>query len=593
MTGCSEKTVRKLCFRAFPPEGTPISAFRTTICRLLAASVIISAQSGLFLPSYAADSWRDWYSKADTALNQEDLTKAEAYLREAYGLLQEQAGHSDALEKCMLKLADVLTLDFKPREAQAIYEKLLEIQAKRYGGDSKQLVPALMALGSIQESEGDHTTAMEYYNRALHINEKNYGPYSPAVAVNLHSIARATARSGRKDEAKQHYQRSISILAKDPSLASSDDMEGLVKDYGELLKGNDDSNQDLMRDFQADVLKRNGLRPSSNRKTKSTNQPTTSSNATTLYSNQSATSTNQTTPSSVQSAISSNQATPPSNQPVPSSSQTATNILQTESGMSTSTSTVVPNSMPASGNGSHFEQQQKFQLSTSRQDQTNEDPMIISRQMKQPTTDSSLSPAYNVIDDALTKRSRYGLGESGYQKMIAADIDSLGPNHPSVANDLNGLAQFYMSQERYAEAEPLLQKAVAIYKQAYGSNNLLTIHAIAALATTEMQTGHFDKASELYRTDLNTAQAALGPNSLETARILNGLAYLYLHQGRLEESCTFYKWAVASTEAAVGKDDPLLAACLKDYAQVLRSLGRNADALAAENRADQILATAK
>jgi hypothetical protein len=64
---------------------------------------------------------------------------------------------------------------------------------------------------------------------------------------------------------------------------------------------------------------------------------------------------------------------------------------------------------------------------------------------------------------------------------------------------------------------------------------------------------------------------------------------LYFHQGQLEKACTFYEWAVASTERAVGKTDPLLAACLKDYAQVLRRLGKTESASAAELRAGQIL----
>jgi tetratricopeptide (TPR) repeat protein len=242
---------------------------------------------------------------------------------------------------------------------------------------------------------------------------------------------------------------------------------------------------------------------------------------------------------------------------------------------------------------SNFEQQQRFQLRTSRQEQTNEDPLVTWREMKQPASESSLSPAYNVINDALTKRSRYEQGEANYQRMIAADIDALGPNHPSVANDLTGLAQLYISQERFAEAEPLLQRALSIYQQSYGANNLLSINTLSALATAESQTGHVDKAIDLYRTALSSAQRSLGPNSMDTARILNGLAHLYYQQGKLQESCTLYKWAVASTEASIGKDDPLLAACLKDYAQVLRSLGRDTDATVAETRAEQILANAK
>ncbi len=58
-------------------------------------------------------------------------------------------------------------------------------------------------------------------------------------------------------------------------------------------------------------------------------------------------------------------------------------------------------------------------------------------------------------------------------------------------------------------------------------------------------------------------------------------------QGNLEEARTFYEWAIASTEGAVGDKDALLAACLRDYAQVLRSLGRVNDATEAEKSSPQ------
>ena len=61
------------------------------------------------------------------------------------------------------------------------------------------------------------------------------------------------------------------------------------------------------------------------------------------------------------------------------------------------------------------------------------------------------------------------------------------------------------------------------------------------------------------------------------------------NQDKLKDAKTFYQWALASTEGAVGKSDPLLAACLKDYAQVLHSLGSESESIAAEDKAKLIL----
>jgi tetratricopeptide (TPR) repeat protein len=104
-----------------------------------------------------------------------------------------------------------------------------------------------------------------------------------------------------------------------------------------------------------------------------------------------------------------------------------------------------------------------------------------------------------------------------------------------------------------------------------------------------MHLGQSQQAEELYKNALSLSQTALGPNNIETARILNDLAFLYYSQDKLRDAKTFYQWALASTEGAVGKNDPLLAACLKDYAQVLRSLGSERESIAAEDQAKLIL----
>jgi len=56
------------------------------------------------------------------------------------------------------------------------------------------------------------------------------------------------------------------------------------------------------------------------------------------------------------------------------------------------------------------------------------------------------------------------------------------------------------------------------------------------------------------------------------------LAFLYYSQGKLEDARTVYQWALASTKGAVGEQNILVAACLTDYSNVLRSLGLTAEA---------------
>lgn len=474
-------------------------------------------------PAADPDSFGAMFDQGKTALDEQKLDKAESSFRKALSLAKSRSGDPADVEKSMMKLADTLALRGKTAEAQSTYQRLLTSLIKRYGSSSNQVAPVLVALGSIQESAGNHATAMSYYRKALNINEKNYGPYSPAVAGNLHFLARATAASGDRRTGVQHYKRAISILSKDPSLSASGQMETLMHDYRDLMQKDDDSNRDLIKDFQKDILN----------KSKS--------------------------PSIDQIAQAA---------PAPGSRMAASNLE------------------------SAWEKQREFQLKATSDYQTDEDPKVVLRGIPQPSSDRALAPAFKVMNDTLFNQKNYGKGEDYYKRLIAVDIDALGPYHPSVANDLNGLARLYISQQRYSDAIPLLARALSIYEQVYGENNLLTTNTCTALAGAEFRAGNTDRAASLYRRALTQSQSSMNPNSMETAKILNELAFLYYHQGKLQESATFYQWALASTEGAVGKNNPLTAACLKDYAKVLRSLGRATDATDIETRADKILAAA-
>lgn len=493
--------------------------------------------------------WSDFFTDGQKALEQQSLSLAESKFRKAYAYVLKQSKNPADEEKCMLKLAATLALEDKTVEAQALYQKLQRLLTSRYGAHSAPVAPVLMALGSLQEAEGDHSSAMSYYQQALSINESSYGPYSPYVASSLRRMGRASKKAGRIKDAETHYQRAISILSKDPNSDAASQLEGVMHDYGDLLKGNDNSNKDLIKDFQEDILNsKNPPSPPPEKRIQGSVQNSAQYNA--------------------QNSITSTQ--------------------------SESERVELRQSIPSTaGSQSQFQIASQNQLATSREGQTDANSAVALRGLIDPTSDRTLAPAYKVLSDSIFKQNRFEKGESYYKRMIAIDIDALGPNHPSVANDLNGLAQLYISQQRYKEAQPLLIRALPIYDETYGSNNLLTVNTKASLAFVELQLGNSDKAAELYKNALVQGKTALGPNSIETARILNNLAYSKYKQGNLDEARTFYEWAIASTEGAVGDKDALLAACLRDYAQVLRSLGRVQDATAAESRAARILAEAK
>ncbi len=199
-------------------------------------------------------SWATVYGDGTDALSSGKLANAEEQFRKALQLVKVQSKNPADTEKCMLKLADTLALRGKTTDALQLYLNLQDLLSKRYGAESQKMAPVLIALGSIQESLGDHATAMTYYSRALKINEAKWGPLSPALSNNLRCLGRACFRAGHKEEGKKHFKRAIDVLSNDPSLDSANELEVLTHQYNDLLAGTDNSNSQLIQDFNRDIL---------------------------------------------------------------------------------------------------------------------------------------------------------------------------------------------------------------------------------------------------------------------------------------------------------------------------------------------------
>lgn len=177
-----------------------------------------------------------------------------------------------------------------------------------------------------------------------------------------------------------------------------------------------------------------------------------------------------------------------------------------------------------------------------------------------------------------------------YERMIATDIDSLGANHPSVARDLSGLANIYLTQKKYDSAKPLLERTLAIYQAAYGDDALLVRRTRALLGMIANQTN--STGEEVFvAVDYQQGLPPIPPQAqkLEIALRLNYLAFLAYSHGRVQDAEKFYAWALADTSLSSGEQSPLVAACLTDYERVLRSAGRTLEAERMERNAQSIL----
>ncbi len=200
-------------------------------------------------------------------------------------------------------------------------------------------------------------------------------------------------------------------------------------------------------------------------------------------------------------------------------------------------------------------------------------------------------PSSSSSDAASANSANKGDQIDYYERMVAIDVKTLGPKHPSVARDLKGLAAVYVEQHRYSEARPLLERALEIYQSVYAPDDLSVQRLKVLLALiTEQAKAAGDTASGVDDSDL--AVIPLQAQTFEVAQRLNELAFLDYSQGKLEDSRNHYAWALSSIANATGRRSVFVAACLQDYVMVMLSSGRKAEAEKMQMQARSILAEA-
>ena len=142
------------------------------------------------------------------------------------------------------------------------------------------------------------------------------------------------------------------------------------------------------------------------------------------------------------------------------------------------------------------------------------------------------------------KASEFEEAETLFRYSLLAETEDLWPEHPTVADNVQLLADLYRSQQMLPEAEFLFRKA------------------------------------------LEMRLAALGSDHLDVAVSAYGLGSLLLDLRRFDEAEKFLAQSVKIREK--GGFPPMLAKSLQAYSVALERMGRNSEARQAKERMDKI-----
>jgi tetratricopeptide (TPR) repeat protein len=102
----------------------------------------------------------------------------------------------------------------------------------------------------------------------------------------------------------------------------------------------------------------------------------------------------------------------------------------------------------------------------------------------------------------------------------------LGEQHPSVAQSLNYLANFYKYQGRYNQAEPLYLQALELYKRLLGEQHPDVAQSLNNLANLYKSQGRYNEAEPLFLQALEIHQQVFGDNHQYTATVRKNLENL-------------------------------------------------------------------
>lgn len=184
----------------------------------------------------------------------------------------------------------------------------------------------------------------------------------------------------------------------------------------------------------------------------------------------------------------------------------------------------------------------------------------------------------------LLEARRYEAALPFFKRELAEKQAKLGPDDPSLAIELNNLAEANRLAGHLDVAEGLYQRAIALDESggpktasglATGLNNLALLYRAQ---------GRLAEAEKLHTRSLSLLENALGPNQPEVARSLNNLAALYKQEGKLTEARALQERAVTIAELTLGRKHPDTQQMQRNLAALGPATAKPAGVAAAETR---------
>jgi tetratricopeptide (TPR) repeat protein len=149
------------------------------------------------------------------------------------------------------------------------------------------------------------------------------------------------------------------------------------------------------------------------------------------------------------------------------------------------------------------------------------------------------------------------------------------------------LAEIFRKAKRYQEEEPLLLEALAGLTKQKSADPHLIGRFLTDLAVLRFDQGRFEESFDLQQQAIRVLETSLGKEHPSLVVPLGNLGTNYTSLGRFDDACNAYQRALDVCTKTLG-EDPTYALLLRNYAVVLRKLGRKHEAKKMETESQRI-----
>jgi tetratricopeptide (TPR) repeat protein len=202
----------------------------------------------------------------------------------------------------------------------------------------------------------------------------------------------------------------------------------------------------------------------------------------------------------------------------------------------------------------------------------------------------------NGMEGSLVKLGRFADAEVVSRDLVKLVSTGKGEQNEGFTVALNNLGLVLEAEGKLEEAEKVHRQALSIKETLYGPKDPNVAVSLMNIGMVRLDQRKYPEAEALFRRAVDIFRNARTDDPddilLSIAQCYANLGVIYGIQGKNLAAVANLTTSIAIREKVQGLDHPDLERPLKDYARVLRSIGKPREALAAEAHARRIVRNA-